>query len=91
MTMGVSELQKNISIIRNLRETLYVIDKKTNETLATILPNRQRPTRENLTDELAGSLSGQHLPEHYHGDLDAAIDDAWGQAMREKYGAADAS
>jgi len=37
MTIGVSELQKNISIIRNLKETLYVVDKKTNEILATIL------------------------------------------------------
>ncbi len=91
MIIGVSELQKNISIIRNLRETLYVIDKKTNEILATILPNRQRDMQKNLTDELAGSLAGRHLPEYYHDNLDAAINDAWGQAMREKYGAVDVS
>jgi hypothetical protein len=42
MTIGVYELQKNISIIRNLKETLHVIDKKTNELLATIIPNKPK-------------------------------------------------
>lgn len=41
MTIGVSELQKNISIIRNLKETFYVVDKKSNEVLATILPHKK--------------------------------------------------
>lgn len=85
MTIGVSELQKNISIIRNLNETLYVIDKKTNELLATILPaTKKRSTT--LTEELAGSLSGRSLPDKYNGDLDVAIKDAYHQEMMKKYG-----
>ena len=34
MTIGISELQKNISIFKNLTETVQVIDKKTKEVLA---------------------------------------------------------
>lgn len=87
MTIGVSELQRNISIIRNLEESLQVVDKKTNEVLATIVPNK-RQKRSNLTDALAGALQNEEnrLPEHYHGDLERAIKDAYHQAMMEKYG-----
>lgn len=85
MTIGVSELQKNISIIRNLTETLYVIDKKTNELLATILPNK-RIEEESIVDRLGGIFSDSKLPEKYHGDIDAAIADAYHQEMMEKYG-----
>ena len=85
MTIGVSELQKNISIIRNLQETLYVVDKKTHEVLATILPNKKTPPP-SITDQLAGSLKGRTLPEKYHGDIDAAIADAFHMEMMEKHG-----
>ena len=85
MTIGVSELQKNISIIRNLKETLYVIDKKTNELLATILPNKKIDDTP-ITESLAGFLGKNSLPEEYNGDIDAAIADAYDQEMMEKYG-----
>jgi len=85
MTIGVSELQKNISIIRNLKETLYVVDKKTNELLATILPNKKME-EESIVDRLGGIFSDSKLPEKYNGDLDAAIADAYHQEMMEKYG-----
>jgi len=88
MTIGVSELQKNISIIRNLKETLYVVDKKTNELLATILPNKNIE-EESIVDRLGGIFSDTKLPEKYNGDLDAAIADAYHQEMMEKYGAND--
>ena len=85
MTIGVSELQKNISMIRNLKETLYVIDKKTDEVLATILPNKKMPEK-SITERLAGVFSDSKLPEKYNGDVDAAIRDAYEEAMMEKYG-----
>ena len=85
MTIGVSELQKNISIFRNLTETLYIVDKKTNETLATVLPNKKRK-KTTLTESLAGSLSGKTLPKKYNGNLEEAIKDAYHQEMMEKYG-----
>ncbi|MEA1953584.1 MAG: hypothetical protein U9O24_04280 [Campylobacterota bacterium] len=85
MTIGVAELQKNISIIRNLKETLYVMDKKTNEVLATIYPNKQME-EENIVDTLGGVFSDSKLPKKYDGDINEAIADAYGQEMMEKYG-----
>jgi len=81
MTIGVSELQKNISIIRNLKETLYVIDKKTNEVLATILPNKKEK-KTSLTEELAGSMANGIVAD----DLDKAILEAYADAMMQKHG-----
>jgi DNA-binding beta-propeller fold protein YncE len=81
MTIGVSELQKNISIIRNLKETLYVIDKKTNELLATILPNKKEQ-KKSLTEELAGSMANGIIID----DLDKAISQAYDDEMMKKYG-----
>jgi len=81
MTIGVSELQKNISIIRNLKETLYVVDKKTNELLATILPNKKEQ-KKSLTEELAGSMSNGIVAD----DLDKVISEAYSDAMMKKYG-----
>ncbi len=81
MTIGVSELQKNISIIRNLKETLHVIDKKTNELLATILPNKKEQ-KKSLTEELAGSMANGIVAD----DLDKAISEAYADAMMKKHG-----
>jgi len=81
MTIGVSELQKNISIIRNLKETLYVVDKKTNEILATILPNKKEK-KKSLTEQLAGSMANGIVVD----DLDKAISEAYADAMIQKHG-----
>ena len=83
MTIGVSELQKNISIIRNLKESLHVIDKKTNELLATIIPSKQNKQEElSLTDRLAGSMANDIVVD----DLDVAIKQAYHDEMMEEYG-----
>jgi len=85
MTIGVSELQKNISIIRNLKETLYVIDKKSNELLATILPNKKKSNL-SLTEQLAGSMANGIIVD----DIDKALDDARTAELVKKYGSVDA-
>ena len=85
MTIGVSELQKNISIIRNLKETLHVVDKKTNELLATIIPNSNKDKHDNEDDwveRLAGSMSNGIVVD----DLDEAIRQAYHDEMMKKYG-----
>ena len=86
MIMGVSELQKNISIIRNLKESLQVIDKKTNEVLAIITPVNNKNKQDDITVKLAGIFSDYKLPEKYNGDLDAAIEDAYHMEMMKRYG-----
>ena len=84
MVIGVSELQKNISIFKNLTETIQVVDKKTKEVLALVLPKSQMQ-KSNLTDTLGGILqSNQSIGEYKN--LDDMIEDAYDQEMREKYG-----
>ena len=85
MTIGVSELQKDIGIIRNLVETLYIIDKKTNEVLATVFPNKKIP-QERITQKLGGVFSNSTLEEKYQNNIEGAINDAYEQEIIEKYG-----
>ena len=83
MTIGVSELQKNISMIRNLKETLYVVDKKTNELLATILPNQDKHSLEDdWVERLGGSMNNGVVID----DLDRVIKEAYREEMMKKYG-----
>ena len=84
MTIGISELQKNISIFKNLRQTVQVVDKKTKKVLAVILP-RQEIEKRSLTESLGGILSGRK-PKGYHQDINEMINDAYAAEMREKYG-----
>ena len=85
MMMGVSELQKNISIIRNLNETLHVIDKKTNELLATIIPNK-RNDKQDIEDDWVERLGGSMANGVVVDDLDGAIKEAYHDEMKKKYG-----
>ena len=84
MIIGVSELQKNISIFKNLTETVHIIDKKTKEVLALVLPKSQMEEH-TLTDALAGSL---HVKSSMgeHKSFDTMVEDAYEQEMRKKYG-----
>ena len=84
MIIGVSELQKNISIFKNLSQTVQVVDKKTKEVLAIILP-KQEAGKRSLTESLGGILS-THKPINNHHNIDKMIDDAYVAEMREKYG-----
>ena len=84
MTIGISELQKNISIFKNLNETVQVIDKKTKEVLAVILP-KQKIEKKSLTESLGGILSHKKPNEEYQ-NINQMVDDAFEAEMREKYG-----
>jgi len=83
MVIGVSELQKNISIFKNLTETVHIIDKKTKEILAMVLPSREMQSS-SLTDSLGGILHRKEY--HTIQNLDSAIEDAYDKEMRAKYG-----
>ena len=84
MIIGVSELQKNISIFKNLTESVQIVDKKTKEVLALVLPKSQMQTA-NLTDALGGILQ-KSKPINKYDNLDEMIEDAYDMEMREKYG-----
>lgn len=84
MIMGVSELQKNISIFKNLTETIEIVDKKTKEVLALVLPKSQLENV-NLTSALGGILQSSKTIEGQE-NLDGMIEDAYDREMRAKYG-----
>jgi len=84
MVIGVSELQKNISIFKNLTESIQIVDKRTKEVLALVLPKSQMQTV-NLTDALGGILQKSKTIKKYD-YLDDMIEDAYDMEMREKYG-----
>jgi hypothetical protein len=83
MVIGISELQKNTSIFKNLTETIHIIDKKTKEVLALVLP-KNRMEEHSLTDSLGGILQRKQPFETT--DINKMVEDAYEQEMREKYG-----
>jgi len=84
MIIGVSELQKKISIFKNLTETVHIIDKKSKQILATVLPRKQIE-KENLTESLGGALAS-YAPDKRYDSMENMIVDAYDQEMMEKYG-----
>ena len=84
MIIGVSELQKKISIFKNLTETVHIIDKKSKQILATVLPRKQIE-KENLTESLGGVLASYTSDKRYD-NMENMIADAYDQEMMEKYG-----
>ena len=84
MVLGISELQKKISIFRNLTETVEIVDRKTKEVLAIVLPRKQFQTG-SLTDGLGGILKSDCRIEDPV-EFESKIMSAYNQEMREKYG-----
>ena len=80
MTIGVSDLQKNISIFKNLKTTVKILDKKTKKVLAIILPNKDFKSS-SLTEELAGSLKNKTKIKI--DNLDKAIKKAYEEEMKK--------
>ena len=83
MIVGISELQKKISIFRNMTETVEIVDKKTKEVLAIVLPKKDMQ-QNSLTDALGGILKSSIRIENEE-DLEKKIADAYELEMREKY------
>ncbi|MEA2111032.1 MAG: hypothetical protein U9P71_03180 [Campylobacterota bacterium] len=85
MIIGVSELQKKISIFKNLSETVYIVDKKSKEILATVLPKAEIE-KENIADSLGGIFQN-YKPNKSYDSFEAMKKEAFDDEMREKYGA----
>ena len=84
MIIGVSELQKKISIFKNLTENVHIIDKKSKQLLATVFPQKKM-AQENMTKHLAGCLSSYKPDKHYE-NMEEMIADAYDREMMKKYG-----
>lgn len=83
MVIGVSEIQKNISLFKNLSERVHIIDRKTKEVLAMVLPRKKMETY-SLTDSLGGIL--QRKKQTKIENFDTMVEDAYEEEMRAKYG-----
>lgn len=83
MVIGISEIQKNIGFFKNLTETVHIIDKKTKEVLAMVLPRRKIESH-SLTDSLGGILQSKNRVKIQ--ELENAIENAYENEMRAKYG-----
>lgn len=78
-SVSIGEIQKNISLITKLKESVSVVDKRKNKVVAIITPAHES----SVVDELAGKYA--HLAKNVK-NLDEAKEKAMIEAMREKYG-----
>ncbi len=81
MTISIGELQRNISILKNLTEPLEVVDKRSKKVVAVIYPQKES----SIVEQLAGSLKSDIVVE----DLEDAIEKAKLEYLKEKYGFSD--
>ncbi len=80
LSIGIGELQKNISIFQNLTEVLEVVDKRTKQPLAFVYPIH----KQSQTALLAGKYKNKvnDLPMN----IEQIKQEAFLKAMEEKYG-----
>jgi hypothetical protein len=78
-TVSIGEIQKNISLITKLKESIGVMDKRQNKIVAIITPTHQI----SVVNELAGKYTkfAKNIE-----NLDEAKEKAMIKEMREKYG-----
>lgn len=80
LSIGIGELQKNISIFQNLTEVLEVVDKRTKQPLALVYPIH----KQSMTTVLAGKY--RNKANHSSMSIEEIKQEAFKEAMREKYG-----
>ena len=56
MTISIGELQKNISILKKIKEPLIVVDKRSSEEIVRIEPLRKKQDDMELFNELISDL-----------------------------------
>ncbi len=78
ITVGIGEIQKNISILSKVTDVLEIVDKRKNQKIAVVYPIKKHSAIESL----AGKYKGKVPP---IADLDAAKESAMMEAMRAKY------
>ncbi len=79
ISMGVGQIQKNISILTTLTEAIRIVDKRRNKTVAIVYP----ASSSNSILSLAGKYKNRV---EATSDLTVAKESAMMEAMGEKYG-----
>lgn len=85
ITIGLSEIQKNISIFSTLNEPLKIVDKRKKITLAIVYP----VNKAGKLKELAGKFEKRIDPTLKNIPIQEAKDKAYEKAMKEKYARSD--
>jgi len=80
LSIGIGELQKNISIFQNLTEVLEVVDKRTKQPLALVYPIHKH----SQTTLLAGKYKDKANLTSM--SIEQIKEEALTKAMEEKYG-----
>lgn len=79
ISMGVGQIQKNISILTTLTEAIRIIDKRRNKTVALIYPASSSAPILSLAGKYKNRVESVT-------DLESAKESAMMTAMEEKYG-----
>lgn len=82
ISVGIGEIQKNISIITNISEVIEVFDKRKKEKVAIIYPVNKNETIASLAGKYASRVSKNE-------NLQDVKNEAMKIAMEEKYGKLD--
>ena len=79
LSVGIGELQKNISIFQNLTEVLEIVDKRTKQPLALVYPI----AKNSVISTLAGKYKDKVVKSSLN--IESIKKEAFEKAMREKY------
>ncbi len=80
LSIGIGELQKNISIFKNLTEVLEIVDKRTKQPLAFVYPVHKQSQTALLAGKYKNKVNNSSL------NIDQIKQEAFTKAMEEKYG-----
>ncbi len=80
LSIGIGELQKNISIFQNLTEILEIVDKRTKQPLAFVYPIRKQSQTALLAGKYKNKANDSSL------NVEQIKEEALTKAMEEKYG-----
>ncbi|SMC09517.1 hypothetical protein [Nitratiruptor tergarcus] len=83
ISIGIGEIQKNISVFKNITEEIKIVDKRKKEILAIVYPVKQKE-QEPFVKKLAGKYKNRI--EKTNLSLQKIKELAMQEAMKEKYG-----
>jgi hypothetical protein len=82
-TISIGELQKNVGLLRQLKEVITVVDRRQNKEIAVIYPVEESSITEGLSKKYERRAKERGI---VIDDLEQAKEDAMMLAMKEKYG-----
>lgn len=79
ISIGIGEIQKNISIFSDLKNPIQIVDKRKHQTLAFVYPAKT------IEKSIVGKLAGKYKDKAISDNVESIKEKAMLEAMREKY------